>query len=96
VPDPALIGRAMTIQFTVIASAPGAGTPWGRVTISASGSSCAGALNSGAGSCSITLPNAGPTTLVASYPGDGNFEGSSTTAAHEVVYFKACVPLAAR
>jgi hypothetical protein len=55
-----------------------------------------GALIGGAGSCSIILPSVGIKTLTATYDGDGNFNGSSATAAHEVVYFKGYLPLIAR
>jgi hypothetical protein len=56
------------------------------VTVSVGGQSCIGTLNHGAGSCTITLSSVGTNILTATYSGDGNFNGSSATAAHEVSY----------
>lgn len=95
-PDPSLIGRAVTVQFSVTANPPGSGTPTGSITVSASGASCVGTLNGGAGSCSITLSSIGAVTLTATYGGDDNFNGSAGTTMHEVVYFKTYLPLIER
>jgi Big-like domain-containing protein len=82
-PDPSTTGQAYTVNFTVVANAPGAGSPTGTVTVSdATGASCSASV--AAGSCSITSTSAGSKTLTASYPGDGNFNPSSGTAPHTV------------
>jgi CSLREA domain-containing protein/uncharacterized repeat protein (TIGR01451 family) len=82
-PDPSTQGQAVTVNFTVVASAPGAGTPTGNVTVSDGVDSCSGTV--AAGSCSITLSTTGNRTLTATYAGDTNFSGSASAgAAHTV------------
>ncbi|MEZ4862432.1 MAG: Ig-like domain repeat protein [Caldilineaceae bacterium] len=73
-PDPSTVGQAVTVNFSVAASAPGAGSPTGNVTVSDGVDSCTGMV--AAGSCAITLTNAGNRTLTATYAGDSNFNGS--------------------
>ena len=70
--NPSLVNKAVKISFTV---APG--KPTGSVTVNASnGQSCTGALTGGKGSCSITFSSTGSITLMATYPGDSNNQGS--------------------
>ena len=76
-PNPSAPGQAVAVNF----QASGNGTPTGMVTVAAStGESCAGALSSGAGNCSITFVSVGYRTLTATYPGDANF--TATTSAN--------------
>jgi uncharacterized repeat protein (TIGR01451 family) len=87
-PNPSNVGQSVTVGFKVSgaptpSTAPtSTGTPTGSVTVTATlGSThvtCAGALASGTGSCAVTLSTVGVWTLTATYPGDGNFTGSST------------------
>jgi hypothetical protein len=91
-PDPSPIGREVTIQFSV-SGVPSFRAPTGSVTVSASGQSCTGALSGGEGSCNITLSAIGPSTLVATYSGDRNFNGSSISESHELIYFKLYIPV---
>jgi len=84
-PDPSVRGQAVIVHFTVTANLPGSGTPTGSVTVTVSGGSesCTGTV--AAGSCSIVLTVTGHRTLAASYPGDANFYGStSSNVAHTV------------
>ena len=76
-PDPSTPGQAVTVQYSVAVSAPGAGTPTGNVTVSDGVDSCTGTVP--AGQCSITLNTAGARTLTASYAGDSNFNGSTSS-----------------
>jgi hypothetical protein len=46
------------------------------------GASCSAPL--AAGSCSLTFASAGARTLSVSYAGNANFNGSSTSASHQV------------
>ncbi|GEM_PF-1984241 len=84
-PDSSAVGQSVTVNFTVVAAAPGSGTPTGNVTVSDGVNSCAGALMSGSGSCALALTTAGARTLTASYAGDANFNPSSDTEPHTVV-----------
>ena len=73
-PDPSTVGQAVTVNFSVVASAPGAGTPTGNVTVSDGVDSCTGTV--AAGNCTITLSTFGNHLLTATYAGDSNFNGS--------------------
>lgn len=71
-------GTKVTVDFSV--SNGSSSNPTGRVTVSdGDGDGCSGTLESGAGTCSITLKTAGSITLTASYPGDANNNPSSGT-----------------
>ena len=85
-PEPSVVGQAYTVNVTVTAVAPGAGTPSGSVTVSdGTGGACTIAfLSGGAGSCALTSTSSGAKTLTASYGGDSNFNGSSGTKGHQV------------
>ena len=75
-PDPSGAGQAVTVNFTVAAVAPGAGTPTGNVTVGDGVDSCTGTVS--AGTCAITLTTTGSRTLTATYAGDSNFNTSSS------------------
>jgi hypothetical protein len=79
-PAPSTVGQAVTVNFTIISAN---GAPTGDVTVSDGVDACIGAV--AAGSCSITLTTAGSRTLIATYAGDSNFNGSASAgAAHSV------------
>jgi hypothetical protein len=81
-PNPAIRGQIVTIQFSVTPQF--SGTPTGNVTVTAStGESCAATLP--ATSCNLVFATAGSRTLTAAYAGDGNFAGSSSAAATQQV-----------
>jgi len=78
-PDPSVLGQPVTVNYAVMPVAPGAGTPTGTVTVSAStGEACSNPTASG--SCSLTFTTAGSRTLIATYRGDTNFASSTSTA----------------
>ncbi len=80
-----VVGEPYTVSFAVQPVPPATGTPTGTVTVSDGAASCQGALAGGAGSCLLTSTTAGPKSLVATYSGDANFNGSSSTGvAHTV------------
>ena len=57
-------------------AAPGAGTPTGMLTVSASATEqCSITLP--ASSCALTLTSPGNRAISVNYPGDANFNGSS-------------------
>jgi hypothetical protein len=82
-PDPSVVGQAVTVAYSVAISGVGAGTPTGNVTVSDGVNSCAGTV--AAGSCAVTLTTVGNRTLTASYAGDANFAGSTSTGATHTV-----------
>jgi CSLREA domain-containing protein len=84
-PDPSTSGNAVAVSYSVAVTAPGAGTPTGNVTISVSGGSetCTGTV--AAGSCNITLTTTGTRNLTATYAGDTNFNGSTSSTESHVV-----------
>ena len=86
-PDSSAVGQNVTVAFTVAALAPGAGTPAGTVTVTASGGSetCTGSLVAGSGSCTLALTVPGDRTLTATYNGDANFNTGTDTDPHTVV-----------
>jgi hypothetical protein len=79
-------GESYSVSVTVSAAAPGSGTPGGTVSVTDSeGGSCQVNLSGGAGSCALASATPGTKTLTATYNGDTNFlGGSSTTAPHGV------------
>jgi hypothetical protein len=78
-----MVGQSVVISFGVSVTAPGAGTPTGTVTVSDGVQNCSASV--AAGQCTIALVTPGPRTLVATYAGDTNFNGSvSLGAAHNV------------
>src|SRR5205807_4499024 len=83
-PNPSTYGQTVTFSTTVSATAPGAGTPTGPVTFF-DGSTSLGALSVNAGGVAQIIITsalaAGNHSITASYGGDGNFLGSSTSAA---------------
>ncbi len=83
-PAPSVVGQSVTVNYTVTANSPGAGTPTGNVVVTISGGAetCVGTV--AAGTCTLTLTSAGARTLTATYAGDANFNGSSDTEAHQV------------
>lgn len=82
-PHPSATGQAVTIEFTVLPIAPGAGTPSGNVTVSDGVISCTATVE--AGSCSLVFGTAGNKTLIATYAGDSRFNGSTSSPASHTV-----------
>lgn len=76
-PNPSTPGSPVTIAVTVAGVAGGA-SPTGSVTVNAStGESCTAAVS--AGGCAVIFATAGSRTVTATYAGDTNYLGSSTT-----------------
>jgi hypothetical protein len=74
-PDPSTPGQAVTVSFSVIPT-QGAGTPTGSVIVSDGTRSCSAPV--AYGQCAIIFTSAGAKSLVATYPGDVNFNGSTS------------------
>lgn len=74
------IGDLLTVQFSVIPKAPGAGTPTGKVTVFLGTSMFCELQNIGAqsGSCSAPIQTGGTQSFYASYAGDTNFNPSTS------------------
>ena len=77
-PDPSVVGQAVTADYAVTIDAPGAGTPTGNVTVTDGVDSCVATI--AAGSCSVVLTTPGPRSLTATYAGDSAFNGSVSPA----------------
>jgi hypothetical protein len=75
-PSPSALGDPVTVTWTVLPTAPGAGTPGGTVSVSDGVDSCNAAVATG--ECDITLTTVGTRTLVATYAGDANFITSAS------------------
>ena len=73
-PDPSEAGQVVTVVYSVVVSAPGAGTPTGNVTVGDGVDSCMATV--AAGQCDLTLTTVGGRSLTATYAGDANFNGS--------------------
>ncbi len=75
--NPSVFGQSVTFTVTVAASAPGAGTPTGSVTITIDGVPTVVALSGGAAGVSTSALAVGPHTVSAAYGGDGSFNASA-------------------
>lgn len=76
-PNPALLGGPVLVSVSVVGST-NVTAPSGNVTVTAStGESCPAVAPTG--SCTLTFLTTGLRTMTASYSGDANFTGSSTT-----------------
>ncbi|MFZ1700807.1 MAG: Ig-like domain repeat protein [Pyrinomonadaceae bacterium] len=74
-PDPSLVNQPYTVNWTTLVTTPGVGTPTGDVTVSdGTGGTCSAPVMTG--TCDLTSTTVGNKTLVATYPGDDNFNGS--------------------
>lgn len=74
-PDPSLVNQPYTVNWTTSVTPPGAGTPTGDVTVSdGTGGTCSAPVATG--TCDLTSTTVGNKTLVATYSGDANFNGS--------------------
>ncbi len=78
-PDPSVVGQSVTVSASVAVTSPGAGTPTGSITITGSNTTGCTINPLSNGSCSLTFTAQGAQTLNASYSGDTNFNGSSTS-----------------
>jgi hypothetical protein len=76
-PNPSTVGQSVAVSVTV----SGAGvSPTGTVAITGADTTCTITLAGGSGSCNVVFNTAGAAkTLTATYSGDMNYTGSSTT-----------------
>ncbi|MGH7567794.1 MAG: Ig-like domain-containing protein [Gemmatimonadales bacterium] len=82
-PDPSVVGQAVSFTYSVVANAPGSGTPTGTVTVSDGIQSCNATV--AAGGCSIAFSSTGGRTVTATYTSDGNFTGSASASVGHTV-----------
>ena len=77
--NPSVFGQSVTFTATVMAVAPGSGTPTGSITF-LDGSNTLGTamLSGGKATFKTTALAAGPHTITVSYSGDGNFVKSTS------------------
>ncbi|MBK8070287.1 MAG: S8 family serine peptidase [Rhodanobacteraceae bacterium] len=76
-PTRSRINQPTSFSFALSVNAPGAGTPTGTVTLSSGSASCTATLPATA--CDLSFDALGNRTVSASYAGDGNFSGSSSS-----------------
>ncbi len=71
-------GQSYAVNWSVAPVAPATGTPTGNVTVSdGTGATCSAAV--AAGTCSLTSTTVGVKTITATYSGDANFTGSTSS-----------------
>ena len=82
-----VFGQAVTFNYDVSVSAPGAGNLTGTVTVSDGTDGCTGSVNAstGAGSCQIHFSTTGTRTVTATYGDDANFSGSTSAGFNHTV-----------
>ena len=78
-PTRSRINQPIAFSFALAVTSPGAGTPTGTVTLSSGAASCTATLP--ATSCNLTFSALGSREISASYAGDANFDGSSSSGA---------------
>ncbi|MFZ0251960.1 MAG: Ig-like domain repeat protein [Acidimicrobiales bacterium] len=82
-PTAPIVGQTVTLSATVTPDAPGAGNPTGTVSFDGSGATplCSAVLagSPATASCTTTYTSVTSDTITATYPGDGNFVGSSAS-----------------
>jgi hypothetical protein len=84
--NPTVFGQMVTFTATVLASAPGAGTPTGTVTFNDGGISIgSGTLSGGRAAFATSSLSAGTHTITVSYSGDSNFTGSLSSSIAQTV-----------
>lgn len=76
-PDPSTQGASVTVTANLAPVFPGAGTPTGSITVTASNSGGCVITVPAQTSCVLTFTASGPQIINASYSGDGNFNGSA-------------------
>jgi uncharacterized repeat protein (TIGR01451 family) len=76
---PTVVGQSAAVQWSVTVNSPGSGTPTGTVTVSDGTNNCNASV--AAGQCSFTPIAPINETLIATYGGETNFSGSSSTGA---------------
>ena len=78
--NPSVSGQSVTYTATVMANAPGSGTPTGTVTFQDGGVDIAGCVNQavvgGTATCGVTYPGVGSHRITAIYNGDPDFLSS--------------------
>jgi hypothetical protein len=81
IPTVSVTGQAVTVEYDVNIAAPGAGSPGGTVTVTDGTDSCTAGITvgGGTGSCQIRFRSAGTKSITATYNGDANFTGSTSS-----------------
>lgn len=87
IPTVSVTGQAVTIEYDVNIAAPGAGSPGGSVTVTDGTDSCTAGITvgGGTGSCQIRFRSSGTKSVTATYNGDANFTGSTSSPSSHLV-----------
>ena len=82
-PEPSVPGQLVTVSASVAATAPGAGSPSGTISVTDGVDSCLITLP--AAGCTVTPATIGTRSFVGTYSGDASFNGSASAGlAHTV------------
>ncbi len=76
-PTLTIVGQLYAVTWQVSHAVSSSGIPTGTVTVSDGTASCT--ANVASGTCNLTSTTAGTKTLIATYSGDSNFNGSTST-----------------
>ena len=82
-PNPSSEGQAVTVNFALTVTVPGAGVPTDSVTVSDGTIQCLAVLP--ATSCNLTFTSPGVRNLTAAYAGDANFNMSTSPAVVQAI-----------
>src|SRR5207302_5570481 len=77
------VAKGVSFSFTVSARSPGRTACAWTAMLGCGGRTCSASVATG--SCSIAFSSAGARNVTASYPGDGNFATSTSTAVSQTV-----------
>ena len=89
--NPALVGQSVTLTATISVTAPGAGNPTGTVEFFKGGVAITGctaqavATPAETATCVTSFAGSGSNTITATYSGDANFTGSTSTGLTQTV-----------
>jgi VCBS repeat-containing protein len=83
-PEPSTVGSPVPVHWTLSSSGTAPITGLVTLTVNGNAGNCSAAAALGDGSCDLIFTSPGSRTITATYPGDGNYGGSTDTESHQV------------